>query len=237
MIRAQAWWELRALLRNGEQLLVTFLLPILALVVLLEFTALNIGSPRTTVALAGCLAMGVIAAAFTSQAIMIAFDRRWGVLRMLSTTPLGPRGLLWGKAIAVVVLLALQITLLLLVATWRGAWQPPPMASMITAIVVIGLGALSFVACAMALGGTLRAEAVLAFANIAFVLMVSAGGVLLPLGDSLGAVLMRYTPWGALGEGLREALLGNIPVVEMVVQAAWALVLGMVAMRVFRWRS
>lgn len=237
MIRAQGMWEVRALLRNGEQLMVTFLMPVLALVVLIQFKSFDIGTPRTAIALAGCIAMGVIAASFTSQSIMIAFDRRWGVLRMLSTTPLGPRGLLWGKVIAVAVLLALQLALLLIVAIVFGAWQPTGVLTLMSAVVLIALGALTFVACGMALGGTMRAEAVLAIANIAFVLMVAAGGVLLPMGASLGAKVMAYTPWGALGEGMRQALTGTLPLVSMLVMAAWALVIGTFAMRIFRWEA
>lgn len=237
MIRAQGMWEVRALLRNGEQLMVTFLMPVLALIVLIQFKSFDIGSPRTAIALAGCIAMGVIAASFTSQSIMIAFDRRWGVLRMLSTTPLGPRGLLWGKVIAVAVLLVLQIALLFIVAVVFGNWHSPGLLSLVCALVLIALGALTFVACGMALGGTMRAEAVLAIANIAFVLVVAAGGVLLPMGDSLSAQVMAYTPWGALGEGMRAALTGAIPLVSIAVMGVWALIIGAFAMRIFRWEA
>lgn len=237
MIPAQGMWEVRALLRNGEQLMVTFLMPVLALIVLIQFKSFDIGTPRTAIALGGCIAMGVIAASFTSQSIMIAFDRRWGVLRMLSTTPLGPRGLLWGKVIAVAVLLVLQVALLTIVAMILGSWQPPGVLALGCAVILLVLGALTFVACGMALGGTMRAEAVLAIANIAFVLVVAAGGVLLPMGDSLGAQVMAYTPWGALGEGMRQALTGTLPLVSIAVMAFWALAIGAFAMRIFRWEA
>ena len=117
---AQARWELRAILRNGEQLLVSFGLPVLALVALLRFPLVEL--PGRGAALAGVLAMAVLSSSFTAQAIALAFDRRWGVLRMLSTTPLGPDGLLRGKALAVVALMVGQTALLAVLAAAMG-WE------------------------------------------------------------------------------------------------------------------
>ena len=90
---AQTWFETLAVLRNGEQLLLTMLLSAIALVVLATTELVPLPEPRPAAALGSALAMAV-ASSFTSQAIAVAFDRRWGVLRMLATTPLGPRGLL-----------------------------------------------------------------------------------------------------------------------------------------------
>ncbi|MBK6888111.1 MAG: hypothetical protein IPH03_17775, partial [Tetrasphaera sp.] len=53
---------------------------------------------RIDLAVPGVLALCVISAAFTAQAIATGFDRRYAVLRLLGTTPLGRDGLLWGKA-------------------------------------------------------------------------------------------------------------------------------------------
>ncbi|NCD19020.1 MAG: ABC transporter permease, partial [Actinobacteria bacterium] len=97
---AQGRWELRTIMRNGEQLLVSFGLPALALVAL-HRGIFALPEPADALGLAGVLAMAVLSSSFTSQAIALGFDRRWGVLRMLSTTPLGPGGLVRGKAIAV----------------------------------------------------------------------------------------------------------------------------------------
>ena len=66
---------------------------VVALVVLATTELVPLPEPRPAAALGSALAMAV-ASSFTSQAIAVAFDRRWGVLRMLATTPLGPRGLL-----------------------------------------------------------------------------------------------------------------------------------------------
>ncbi|HLS50334.1 MAG TPA: hypothetical protein VK024_10110, partial [Actinomycetaceae bacterium] len=124
-VRAQVGFETRAVLRNGEQLLLTLLIPLIALAGLLRTDLVALPEPRATVAMAGVVAMAVVATAFTSQAIAIAFDRRWGVLRMLGTTPLGPRGLLLGKLGAVLCVLVVQVVILAGVGVLLG-WRPSP---------------------------------------------------------------------------------------------------------------
>nr|WP_284287071.1 hypothetical protein [Angustibacter aerolatus] len=54
---------------------------------------------RVAVVAPGVLALAVVSTAFTGQAIQTGFDRRYGVLRLLGTTPLGRGGLLAGKAV------------------------------------------------------------------------------------------------------------------------------------------
>ncbi|MDO5701614.1 MAG: ABC transporter permease [Bowdeniella nasicola] len=236
-VLTQAAWEIRAILRNGEQLLVSFIMPLLALVILLKVGAIELPDPRSTHALAGALAMAVIASSFTSQAILLAFDRRWGVLRMFSTTPLGPRGLLGGKAVAVGVVVTVQALVLGFATAVLSTWRPHSGTALLAGALMVAVGTVSFVALAMCVGGTLRPEAVLAIANIAFVLMVVAGGVLVPLSDSLVGTVLSYTPFGALGEGMRAALTGHLPLGALLTEAAWALALGMLAIRTFRWES
>src|SRR5690606_25686118 len=134
------------------------------------------GTERHPAALAGVLALAVASTGFTSQAIAVAFDRRWGVLRMLATTPLGPRGLLAGKVGAVLCVLAVQTGVLLAVAVVLG-WRPDVgPGQVLGAAVLMLLGAAAFVALAMLVGGTLRPEAVLAVANLLWVLMAAGGG-------------------------------------------------------------
>src|SRR5690606_38862783 len=84
-VLAQTAFETRAVLRNGEQLLLTFILPAIALVLLVRTDVLGAGDRHAT-ALAGVLALAAVSTGFTSQAIAVAFDRRWGVLRLLATT-------------------------------------------------------------------------------------------------------------------------------------------------------
>lgn len=229
-VAAQGRWELRTIMRNGEQLLVSFGLPVLALVGLNRLHLFAMPEPAAALGLAGVLAMAVLSSSFTSQAIALAFDRRWGVLRMLATTPLGPGGLMAGKALAVGGLLAGQAVLLGALAVVLG-WGGTTATGYALVALFLALGSLTFVALAVVLGGSLRAEAVIALANLAWVLML-AGGALLPLPEGSW---LRFLPPGALGEGLRAAVQGIADPTSAAVLLVWGVVLAELARRVLRW--
>lgn len=235
---AQTWFETLAVLRNGEQLLLTMLLPAIALVILTTSDLVPLPEPRPAAALGSALAMAV-ASSFTSQAIAVAFDRRWGVLRMLATTPLGPRGLLAGKLGAVLLVIVVQTALLTVLAAvlgWRATDLGAVQVGGLAALAVVG-GAV-FVAFALLLGGTLRPEAVLAIANLLFVVIVMGAGLVLPLDmlpDAVAAVL-AYLPPGALGEAMRALLTeGSVDLGELGVLTLWAAAGSLLATRAFRW--
>jgi ABC-2 type transport system permease protein len=236
---AQVRRESVAVLSNGEQLLLTLVLPLLALVALVRtsFVPLDLpaGAGRIDVVVPGVLAVAVLSTAFTSQAIAVAFDRRYGVLRLLGTTPLGRGGLVGGRCGAVLVVLLVQLVVLGGAGVALG-WRPDPVA-VLAAVPVLVLGAAALTALGLLLGGTLRAEGVLAVANLVWVLLVAAGGVLLP-SSSAGplAPVVVWLPSGALGDGLRSALAGGaLPLRELLVLAAWTVLGAVAARRWFRW--
>lgn len=228
-LTAQGRWELATILKNGEQLLLSFVLPVLALVAL---TSMRVaGLPGRAEAVAGAIGMALTASAFTGQAIQLAFDRRYGVLRMLSTTPLGARGLLGGKALAVMAVIALQVVVLL-VAGFLLGWEGTSVLGYAAMVVFVVLGAVVFVALAVLLGGTMRAQAIIALANLLWILMFAAGGVLFPLEPGSW---LAWLPPGALGNGLRAALAGSFDVVAAAVLAVWGVVLSVGAARAMKW--
>ncbi|WP_129339022.1 ABC transporter permease [Cellulomonas endophytica] len=238
-VAAQAAFEARAVLRNGEQLLVTLVLPALLLVGMTRSTLVSIGTDgaaRVDVLAPSVLALAVMTTAFTSQAIATAFDRRNGVLRLLATTPLGRSGLLAGKVLAVLAVEVVQLVVLGAVALALG-WRPE-VAGAGPALLAAALGTAAFTALALLVAGTLRAEAVLAVANLLLVLLALAGGVVVPLADLPAglAAVAAWLPSGALGEALRVALLdGTAAAGPLAVLAGWAVVLGAAAARLFRW--
>jgi ABC-2 type transport system permease protein len=234
---AQASFETRILLRNGEQLLVAIVLPALALVGLTLAGVPDLGSGRRIDVVApGVLALAVMSTAFTGQAIQTGFDRRYGVLRLLGTTPLGRGGLLAGKALGVVVVELLQVVVLGAVALGLG-WHPV-LAGALPAVVAGLVGTAAFVSLALLLAGTLRAEAVLAVANLVWVLLLAGGAVVVPA-HRMPAGLSHVAsalPSGALGEALRAALgSGRLAVGPLLVLLAWAVVGSAAAARWFRW--
>jgi ABC-2 type transport system permease protein len=233
---AQAAFDTRVHLANGEQVLLTVILPALALIILTETHVPALGSGRRVdLAVPGVLALAILSTAFTGQAIGTAFDRRHGVLRLLAVTPLGRTGLLAGRVLAVLGLELLQLGLLGGLGLALG-WHPDP-AGLPTAVLAGLLGTTAFVALGLLLAGTVRAEAVLALANLIWVLLLVGGGVLIPP-DLLGrfGALAGYLPSGALADVLREALgSGGTDGPALLVLAGWAVVGTAAAARWFRW--
>ncbi len=91
---------------------------------------------------------------------------------------------------------------------------------------------------ALLLAGTVRAEAVLALANLVWVLLLAAGAVVVPA-RTLPAGLESVAAWlpsGALGEALRAALThGGVDLRALAALALWGAVGTLAARRLFRW--
>lgn len=235
-VLAQARFDMRAMLSNGEQLLLLLVLPALVLAVLAFTHSPDLGpGRRIDVATPGVLALALMSTAFTGQAISTGFDRRYGVLRLLATTPLGRSGLLVGRVLAVLAVLVAQTVVLGGLGLALG-WRPHVAGLAIGALgVVAGTGC--FVALGLLLAGTLRAEAVLAAANLVWVLLLTGGGVVLPP-HKLGplAEVARLLPSGALGDYLRQACRsGHVDWRALAVLVCWGVLAAAAAARWFRW--
>ena len=240
MIAAHARLEITTLLRNGEQLLLTVVIPTLLLVLFSTVPIVDLGDGARVDFLApGVLALAVLSTAFTGQAIGTGFERRYGVLKRLGASPLPRSGLLAAKTCAVLVTEALQVVLLTVVALALG-WSPAlswPGALTAVALLVVGTAACSSLGLLMA--GTLRAEATLAGANLVFLLLLVGGGVIVPLAkfpEGVQAVL-ELLPLSALSGGLREVLLGGGGSAwpQLGLLAVWTLLGAAAAARYFRW--
>lgn len=237
MIAAQAALETRMLLRHGEQLLLTVIIPTLLLVLFatVDLVAVPGGGERTDFLAPGILALAVLSTAFTGQAIATGFERRYGVLKRLGTSPLPRWGLLCAKTCAVLVTLTLQALLLTAVALALG-WSPQGSWPAAAGLMLLGTAAFSGLGLLMA--GTLRAEATLAAANLVFLLLLLGGGVVIPLESFPAAVrpVLELLPVSALADGLRDVLGGEgVPWGSAAVLAVWALVAATAAARFFRW--
>jgi ABC-2 type transport system permease protein len=227
----------RSTLRNGEQLLLTLAIPLVLLVGLSRLPVDLLGhSPAIDAVAPGVLALAVVSTAFTGQAIAVGFERRYGVLRLLGSTPLGRTGLLLAKTLGVLAVEAVQVALIAGVAFALG-WSPA--GSPWAALVLLLLGTAAFSALGLLLGGTLRAEGTLAVANGLYLVMLVAGGLVVPaarMPDAWAAVV-PWLPSGALGEGLRAVLLEGqpLPLQPVLVLLVWAAAAGFAAVRAFRW--
>ena len=240
MLRAQTVMELRLLSRNGEQLLLTIVIPLLLLVMGTrsdEIVDLGPGRPIDIIT-PGVLALAVLSTSFTSLAIATGFERRYGVLKRLGASPLPRWGLLVGKVIAVLVVEVVQLAVLTVVAQVVG-WKPEADSPAIGWLVVLALlGTAAFGSLGLLIAGTLRAEATLAVANLVYVMLLVGGGLIVPLERYPGNThrALELLPSGALGQGLRDAFHGGSPGwLPVIVLLVWALAAGILTARTFRW--
>ncbi len=240
MVWSHARIETRLLARNGEQLLLAVVIPILLLVGGAESGGVvNLGSGRRIDVLTpGVLALAVMSTSFTSLAIATGFERRYGVLKRLGATPLPRAGLLLGKVVCLLLVEVAQLALIAVVALALG-WQPQPgPGGVLWALVLILAGTAAFASLGLLMAGTLRAEATLAAANLVYVVLLVAGAVVVPLSSYPSGMhdIVTLLPSGALAEGLRDVLTrGDIAPLHLVVLAAWALAGTVATMRFFRW--
>ncbi|MFF5916846.1 ABC transporter permease [Streptomyces flavochromogenes] len=237
MIAAQTALETRMLLRNGEQLLLTVIIPSLLLVLFSTVDIIDTGTDKAVDFLApGILALAVLSTAFTGQAIATGFERRYGVLKRLGASPLPRWALMTAKTLSVLVTEVLQIALLTAIALGLG-WSPH--GDPLSVLLLLVLGTAAFSGLGLLMAGTLKAEATLAAANLVFLLLLVGGGVIVPLAkfpDAARSVL-ELLPISALSDGLRAVLQDGaaLPWGDALTLAVWA-VLGLgAAARFFRW--
>lgn len=237
MIAAQAALETKMLLRNGEQLLLTVVIPTLLLVLFSAVDIVDTGEGKAVDFLTpGVLALAVMSTAFTGQAIATGFERRYGVLKRLAASPLPRWGLMTAKTLSVLVTEVLQIALLTAIAFALG-WSPHGNPFAVLLLLVLGTAAFSGLGLLMA--GTLKAEATLAAANLVFLLLLVGGGVIVPLDKFPGAVesTLGLLPISALSDGLRDVLQDGaaMPWADLGILAVWSVVGLGAAGRFFRW--
>ncbi|SEQ56480.1 ABC-2 type transport system permease protein [Streptomyces sp. yr375] len=237
MIGAQAALETKMLLRNGEQLLLTVVIPTLLLVLFSSVDIVDTGAGRAVDFLApGILALAVLSTAFTGQAIATGFERRYGVLKRLASSPLPRWGLMTAKTLSVLVTEILQVLLLTVIAFALG-WHPH--GDPVAVVLLLVLGTAAFSGLGLLMAGTLKAEATLAAANLVFLLLLVGGGVIVPLDKFPPAVqdALGLLPIAALSDGLRDVLQhgAGMPWADLGILAAWAVVGLTAAGRFFRW--
>lgn len=238
MISAQAGLETRMLLRNGEQFLLTLIIPVLLLVAFSLEPLVKVGGRRVDFLVPGIIALAVMSTAFTSQAIATGFERRYGVLKRLGSTPLPRSGLIAAKTVTVIGVEIVQAIVITAVGLALG-WHPHGGAAAAVWVVLLVLaGTAAFSGLALLLAGVLRAEATLAVANLIYLILLGVGGVIFPLTKfpSGAQGILTLLPSGALSGGLRSVLAGGgAPVRDLAVLVVWAAVAIALAARTFRW--
>jgi ABC-2 type transport system permease protein len=236
---AQSRAEVSMTIRRGESLLLTIGIPVFLLVFLTESKVTT--SPLTSrinFVAPGIIALCVMSTSLVSLSISTGFERTYGVLRRLHVTPLGRRRLVGSKVAGVLVVEAIQVTIVAVVAGLLG-WAPAGGAgAMLSAVALLVLATLGFAGIGLAMAGWLRAEVNLAAVNGLYVVLLLVSGFFIPIASFPGWFerLIVATPSGALAQGLHLTLgLGRAPrLADWLSLAAWALVAPLLAARTFR---
>ncbi|MCM3515378.1 ABC transporter permease [Nocardioides sp. P86] len=244
-VLAQARMEARLTLRNGEQLLLAVVIPVIVLiggVLAADRVGLDLEATPVDVFTPGVLALAVMSTAFTSLAIATGFERRYGVIKRLGTSPLPRSGLLAGKVLALLLVEVLQVAVIAAVALALG-WRPVPgadgsaLGAVTASVLAVVLGTAAFASLGLFVAGVLRAEATLAAANLVYLLLMAGGAVVLPASAYGGfGEVVGWLPSGALGGAMRDALIdGQVAWPALLVLAAWTVVGTVATARTFTW--
>jgi ABC-2 type transport system permease protein len=235
-VRSQARVELTLTMRRGESLLVTLAIPLGVLVFFSQVDALNT-TLRDPVAflVPGVLSLAVMATAMVSLGIATGYDRRYGVLKRLGSTPLSRGGLLAAKTVNVLLVEAVQVAAIVLLGLALG-WSTS--ARLIPVLGLLLLGTLAFAGIGMLMAGTLPAEVNLAATNALFLVLLFLGGIAYPLAKLPAPLedLARVLPAGALTDCVRRALNGvGLSALSATALVLWAVLAPLAAARWFRW--
>jgi len=215
---AQLRAEITMLFTNGETLFLTLGIPVVFLLFFSGVHVLPTGTRHPVDFLVpGILALAVMSTAMTALGIGTGFERGYGVLKRLGTTPLGrPRPLGWNPG----------------GPGGAGALVGAALGAMV-------LGTVAFGGIGLILAGTLKPLVNLAVVNGLFVVLLLLGGMLIPLAKLPGwlADISKVLPAAALADALHAAL-GNGSAVtarDWVVLVVWAVAAPVVAGLTFRW--
>jgi ABC-2 type transport system permease protein len=238
MLRVQLACELRVLARNGEQLLLILGIPMLLLAFFSNVDILpTAGQSSVNFLLPGIVALAIMSTAMVSLGIATGFERSYLVLKRLGATPLGVPRLVLAKALSVLVVELVQVTLLVALATSFGAdLGALNIAKLIAAIV---LGTLAFSGIGLSLAGRLRGEVNLAAQNALYLVLLLIGGIVFPLEEFPSWLhwVGRISPSGSLADVMRDVISGTSihGASSLVVLLCWALAAQLCAFKLFRW--
>jgi ABC-2 type transport system permease protein len=235
---AQTRIELLLTVRRAESLLVTLAIPLGILVFFSKVDAVTDLEDPVDFLVPGILALAVMSTAMVSLGIATGYERRYGVLKRLGSTPLSRAGLLTAKTANVLIIELVQASVIVVVGVTLG-WSITE--RIVPAIALLLVGTVAFAGIGLLMAGTLRAETNLALSNALFLGLLFVGGMAYPLDrlpDALRTVA-EALPAAALAEAVRDVLAPGhaFPVGHVLVLFAWAIVAPLAAARFFTWEE
>ncbi|WP_311389471.1 ABC transporter permease [Corynebacterium haemomassiliense] len=231
MAAAQGRIEAKLMLRHGEQLLVNVLIPA-AILLAAHFAPILGENTESDVLVPMVFAVAATGAGFTGQAIAVAFDRRYGALKRTGASGVPPWTIIVGKILGVLATVVVQLVVLGAIALALG-WRVTP-AGAAFGLATLLCGVAAFTALGLLMGGTLRAELVLALANLIWLVLMGILGWVGYSGDIAHAGWWNAVPTVALAGALVQALSLQVNWVAWASLAAWGVAAVTAAVRLFR---
>ena len=237
MFVSQLRQELTVMARNGEQLLLLLGIPILLLVFFSQTNVLPTdGLANIDFLMPGILSLAIMSTAMVSLGIATGFERSYGVLKRLGTTPLGTKRLVTAKVVATCCIEITQLLALVAVGLILG-WNPSSI-NLPSLLLALVLGTSCFAGLGLILAGRLRAEVNLAAQNGLYLVLLLLGGILIPNSELPKSIawLAEVLPSSLLSELLRSIFSNNeLKISDLASLAIWALGACVVAIFSFKW--
>ncbi len=237
-LSVQTRTELVLTLRRGESVLLTLGIPLLLLAFFASVDVLPAVAgfgDSIDYLVPGILALAIMSTAMVQLAIGTSFERQYGVLKRLGSTPLGRPRLLGAKTLSIVAVEAVQVVLIVALGAAFG-WDPSVHAGVLAALV---LGTLAFAGLGLLMAGTLRGEVTLAAANGLYLVLLLLGGMIVPTSQLPGALqaVAELLPSAALADALVGTLTAGhtVALKSWIVLVVWAVAAPVLASRWFRW--
>ena len=237
MFGSQLRQELTVMARNGEQLLLLIGIPVLLLVFFSQTNVLPTdGLANIDFLMPGILSLAIMSTAMVSLGIATGFERSYGVLKRLGTTPLGTKRLVTAKVVATCCIEITQLLALVAVGLILG-WSPSSI-NLPSLLLALLLGTSCFAGLGLIMAGRLRAEINLAAQNGLYLVLLLLGGILIPNSELPKSIawLAEVLPSSLLSELLR-GIFGNndLKITDLASLAIWALGTCVVAVFSFKW--
>ena len=237
MFGSQLRQELTVMARNGEQLLLLLGIPVLLLVFFSQTNVLPTdGLANIDFLMPGILSLAIMSTAMVSLGIATGFERSYGVLKRLGTTPLGTKRLVTAKVVATCCIEIAQLLTLVAVGLILG-WNPSSI-NLPSLLLALVLGTSCFAGLGLIMAGRLRAEVNLAAQNGLYLVLLLLGGILIPNSELPKSIawLAEVLPSSLLSDLLRS-IFGNdeLKISDLASLAIWALGACVVAIFSFKW--
>ena len=234
--RSQLRQELTVMIRNGEQLLLLVVIPVMLLVFFSQTDFLSASDEnKIDFLLPGILSLAVISTAMVSLGIATGFERSYGVLRRLGTTPLGTRRLVAAKMSAICIIEIAQLVMLIVVGLLLG-WNPNRI-NLLQILLFLILGTACFAGIGLTLAGRLRAEVNLAAQNGLYLVFLLLGGIFVE-SDELPATISQisaFSPSSLLSGLLRDSFNNTVVLADAIALSAWTIAACALAVTSFKW--